>query len=318
MQHFLNTLNIILPVFAVITLGVILRRIGLIDQTFLQQINRLLYYVFLPLLLFYKISTADFATSFSPRLTLAMIATLSLGALLSYAAAYLLGYPPEDRGTFSQGGFRGNLAYVGLPIIMSAYGDAGFTRAGLLMGCLVPIINVWSILVHIMAQRHQHPERHWRLIRHQLLCNPLILGAAAGIFWNLAKWPVAGVAERSLHMVTAATLPLALLTIGGVFSPRQLQGDLKQAGLATLFKLVLFPMLNLLILLPMHLSTMDLGIAVLLAATPTAAASYVMAQELGGNPRLASSIIILSTLFSAVSVTLLLLLLSFLQGMPAS
>jgi hypothetical protein len=68
----------------------------------------------------------------------------------------------------------------------------------------------------------------------------------------------------------------------------------------------------------MHLSTMDLGIAVLLAATPTAAASYVMAQELGGNPRLASSIIILSTLFSAVSVTLLLLLLSFLQGMPAS
>lgn len=316
MQPFFTTLGIVLPVFAVMTLGTMLRRTGLINQDFIRQTNRLIYYALLPLLLFYKISTADFATSFNLKLTLGMIATLSAGAVICYALGYLLGYPPEDRGTFSQGGFRGNLAYVGLPIVLSAYGDTGFTRAGLLMGCLVPIINLWSILVHIIPQRHRHPTRHWQLVRNQLLYNPLIIGAMAGILWNLTGLPMRGIAGNTLHMVTAATLPLALITIGGAFSLRQLQGDLKKAGLASLFKLTVFPLLNLVIVSQLGIHGMDLGIAVLLAGTPTAAASYVLAHELNGNPSLASSIIILSTLFSAVSFTGLLTLLGLMGVVP--
>lgn len=316
MQPLILTLNIVLPVFAIITLGAVLRRTGLIDQAFVIQVNRLLYYIFLPLLLFYKIGTADFASSFNLKLTLAMLATLSLGALLSYTLACLLNYPMEDRGTFSQGAFRGNLAYVGLPIVLSAYGDAGFTKAGMLMGCLVPAINILSILVLIVPQRHRQAATSWNLVRNQLLCNPLIIGATAGIIWGLAKIPMPGMAERSLHMVTAATLPLALVAIGGAFSLQQLQGDLKKAGYASLFKLAAFPLLNLLVVYSLNINGMDLGIAVLLSGTPTAAASYVLAQELHGNPRLASSIIILSTLFSVVSFTGLLMLLGLMGLLP--
>jgi hypothetical protein len=316
MQPFFTILNIVLPVFAVMGLGAILRRAGLIDQVFLWQTNRLLYYVFLPLLLFYKIGTADFTTSFNLRLTLAMLVALSLGAVLSYSLGYMLGYAPEDRGTFSQGAFRGNLAYVGLPIVLSAYGDAGFTKAGVLMGFLVPIINLWAILVHIIPQRHQHPQPPWQLVRDQLLYNPLIIGSMAGILWNLTGLPMPGIAGSTLHMITGATLPLALLTIGGAFSLQQMQGDLKKAGLASLFKLAIFPLLNLPIIYLLNIRDMDLGIAVLLAGAPTAAASYVLAQELHGNPRLAGSIIILSTLLSAVSFTVILMLLSLMGLLP--
>jgi predicted permease len=316
MQPFFTTLSIVLPVFAVMTLGTLLRRTGLINQEFIRQTNRLIYYALLPLLLFYKISTANFATSFNPKLTLGMIATLSAGAVISYASGYLLGYPPEDRGTFSQGGFRGNLAYVGLPIVLSAYGDAGFTRAGLLMGCLVPVINLWSIVVHILPQRHRHPTRLWQLVRDQLLYNPLIIGAIAGILWNMSGLPMPDIAGNTLHMVTTATLPLALITIGGAFSLQQLQGDLKKAGLASLFKLAVFPLLNLWIISQLGIHGMDLGIAVLLAGTPTAAASYVLAHELNGNPSLASSIIIISTLFSAISFTGLLTVLGLMGLVP--
>ena len=89
------------------------------------------------------------------------------------------------------------LAYVGLPIVLSAYGDTGFTRAGLLMGCLVPIINLWSIVVHIIPQRHQHPTFHWKLVRDQLLYNPLIIGAMAGILWNLTGLAMPGIARNT-------------------------------------------------------------------------------------------------------------------------
>jgi predicted permease len=287
MQAFLTTLNIVLPVFAIIGLGALLRNKGLVDPSFLTQTNRLLYFILLPLLLFYKIGSADFETNFNLNLTLGMLATLSLGAVLSYGLALAFGYSPEDRGSFSQGAFRGNLAYVGLPIVLSAYGDAGFTKAGVLMGCLVPAINLLSILALIFARRNRHSSTNKRLLRDQLLCNPLIIGS----------------------LVTGATLPLALITIGGSFSLRQLQGDLRKAGLASLFKLAAFPLLNFFVISLFGIHGMDLGIAVLLAGTPTAAASYVLAQELDGNPRLTSSIIILSTTFSAASFTVLLTLL---------
>ncbi|ABA89197.1 membrane protein [Syntrophotalea carbinolica DSM 2380] len=316
MQPFLTTLNIVLPVFAVIFLGGLLRLKGLIDSAFLRQANRLLYYILLPLLLFYKIGTADFESSFNAKLTLAMIAALSLGALSSYALGSILGCPAEDRGSFSQGAFRGNLAYVGLPIVLSAYGETGFTRAGLLMGCLVPTINLLSILVLLLPQRHSHPDRTWKLIRDQLLCNPLILGSLAGIVWSLCHLPMPGMAARSLHLITGATLPLALLAIGGAFSLQQLQGDLKQAGLATVYKLAAFPLLNLLMLQLFAVKGMDLGIAVLLSGTPTAAASYVMALEMNSNAQLTSSIIVLSTLFCAGSFTIMLTLLGLMNLLP--
>lgn len=317
MHPFLTTLNIVLPVFAVMALGVLLRRRGIIGQEFLWQTNRLLYLVLLPLLLFYKIGTANFEASFNLALTLGMLAALSLGAMLSYAMAAWSGYPPEDRGSFSQGAFRGNFAYVGLPIVLSAYGEVGFTRAGILMGCLVPFINLYAILVLILPQRQRHPVRRWRLIRRQLLTNPLIIGSAAGILWSLSPLRLPTFIDRSLHMVTGATLPLALLVIGGTFSLRQLQGDLDKAGMASLFKLAAFPALNLLLLSWLGIGGMDLGIAVLLAGTPTAAASFVLAGELDGNPSLTGSIIVLSTLFSALGYTLLLMLLELMHLLPS-
>jgi predicted permease len=309
MQAFLTTLNIVLPVFAIIGLGALLRNKGLVDPSFLTQTNRLLYFILLPLLLFYKIGSADFETNFNLNLTLGMLATLSLGAVSSYGLALAFGYSPEDRGTFSQGAFRGNLAYVGLPIVLSAYGEAGFTKAGMLMGCLVPAINLLSILALILARGNRHSATKKRLLRDQLLCNPLIIGSLSGIAWSLSGLPLPDTVSRSLRLVTGATLPLALITIGGSFSLRQLQGDLRKAGLASLFKLAAFPFLNFLVIRLFGIHGMDLGIAVLLAGTPTAAASYVLAQELDGNPRLSSSIIILSTIFSAASFTVLLTLL---------
>jgi hypothetical protein len=116
-------------------------------------------------------------------------------------------------------------------------------------------------------------------------------------------------AGRILQPLSNIALPLALLAIGAGFSLRQLQGDLRRAGSAAALKLALQPFLNFLILMAMGFGGRELGIALLLAATPTAAASYIMAYELDGNPGLAASIIVLSTLLAAPVYTGLLLLL---------
>lgn len=309
MTHFIAILKIVFPVFALILLGAALHRLKIVDDHFCRQANRLVYFVFLPALLFYKTATADFAGSFNLRLVLGASAALLAGCLLAYAWGVAAGYAAADRGTFCQGAFRGNLAYVGLPIIFSAYGEQGLARAGMLMGGLVPLINLLAIVVLLLPHRSDRKLRApWR---EQLLLNPLVLAALGGLLWSRLALPMPELAQRTLLPLTQVALPLALLAIGAGFSLGQLQGDLLRAALASSFKLILFPLLNGLILVFMGITGQNLAIALLLATTPTAAASYIMAHELDGNPGLAASIIVLSTLLAAPVFTGLLLMLKF-------
>ncbi len=309
---FVEILLIVLPVFVVIGLGWVLLRFGLIDSEFLRQTNRLVYYVCLPLLLFYKIATADFSSNFNAALVSASALAIVAGFLISYAFARLRHYPPAVTGAFSQGSFRGNIAYVGLAIVLNAYGEAGLTKASMVMGFIVPVLNWFAILALLLPHRGKqgtHPSGDWR---RALLLNPLILASLAGLLWSFLQLPMPRLLASSLHLASSMTLPLALLAIGGSFTPQRLRGDLWRAGLATAIKLVIVPLCAAGLLWFFGLRGMDLGIGVLLAATPTATATYIMADQMGGDAELAGSIIMLSTLAAAVTYSIALFLLHFL------
>ncbi|MDT8440300.1 MAG: AEC family transporter [Desulfuromonadales bacterium] len=309
MALFFDILNIVLPVFVVIALGWLLRRIGLIDAPFLQMTNQLVYYVCLPLLLFYKIGTADFGINFNGRLVVASIATVAITFLISYAYTVARGYPAAQRGVFSQGSFRGNIAYIGLAIAMNAYGESGLTRAAILMGFLVPFLNLFAILALLWPHRGNTGQRGMTFWVRQFALNPLILASFLGIAWSFFELPIPVLFDRSLKIATGMALPLALLAIGGSFSLEKLRGDLFTASLASGAKLVWMPLLAALLLIGLGVDGMDLAIGVLIAGTPAATANYIMAHQLHGDAELAGGIVMLSTLLSAVTYTIALLLL---------
>ena len=308
MDLFSEILTIVLPVFAVIALGALLKRIGLIDATFLQQTNRLVYYVCLPLLLFYEIGRADFLASFNGRLVLGSILAVTVTFLASYFYTALRNYPPAARGVFSQGAFRGNIAYVGLAIVFNALGESGLTRAGILMGFLVPFLNLYAIVALLWPHRNNSDQGIPFLVR-QIAFNPLILASFAGIAWSFFAIPTPLLLERSLKISTGMALPLALLAIGAGFSLERLRGDLFTAFLAAGAKLVWLPLLAAGILLGLGVTGTDLEIGVLIAGTPAATANYIMAGQLKGDAELAGTIVMLTTLLSAVTYTIALLIL---------
>jgi len=309
MPLFVDILNIVLPVFSVIALGYLLRRLGLIDNAFLLQTNRLVYYICLPLLLFFKIGSADFFANFNAPLVLGSAAGIAGGFLGSYGWAMLRRYPPAVRGAFSQGSFRGNLAYIGLAIVFNAYGEGGLTRAGILMGFLVPVLNFFAILALLLPHRGSAPGRGAGFWLKQILLNPLIIASFAGIAWSFLKLPLPVVFARSLSIATGMTLPLALIAIGGTFSLEKLRGDLVLAGFATGVKLLWMPLATAVLLVLLGVRGHDLAIGVLMAGTPAATATYIMAHQLKGDSELAASIVMLSTLLSAVTYTIALLVL---------
>ncbi|KIH75787.1 hypothetical protein SAMN05660860_02919 [Geoalkalibacter ferrihydriticus] len=309
MALFFNILGIVAPVFLVIGLGYGLRRVGLIDNHFLFQTNRLVYYIALPLLLFYEIGRADFFANFNGALILGSSLTIALGFALSYGYAALRRYPAAARGAFSQGAFRGNLAYVGLAIIFNAYGSAGLTRAGILMGFLVPVLNFFAILALLLPHSKDGGDQGARFWARQLLLNPLIIASFAGIAWSFLHLPMPNILESTLRITTGMSLPLALLAIGGSFSLDRLRGDLIRAFLATSIKIVWLPLLATGILLLFGVRGQELAIGVLFAGTPAATATYIMAHQMKGDAELAGAIVMLSTLLSALTYTLALYIL---------
>lgn len=307
MQLFIETITIVFPIFLVIGLGTLLKQFRLFDEAFLQQTNRLVYVVFLPLLLFYKIGKADFSSFFNGSLVVGSILVIAIGFSLSYFYTGKRRYAAAIRGSFCQGSFRGNLAYIGLAICLNAYGEEGLTKAGILMGFLVPALNLLAILALLLPHHGRDEEKTPNLIVQTIL-NPLIIASFLGIIWSFWSLPIPLIIDRSLNITTGLALPLALLAIGGGFSLERLKGDLKLAGLASTIKLVLLPLLALVLLVPLGVAGSDLGIGILMAGTPAATATYIMAQQMKGDADLAGSIVMLSTLASAFSYTILLLL----------
>lgn len=309
MQLFADILNIVLPVFSVIALGWLLRRVGLIDSSFLKQTNRLVYYVCLPLLLFYKIGTADFFKNFNGHLVVGSILAITITFVVSYLYSVYRDYPNNARGVFAQGAFRGNIAYMGLAITLNAYGETGLTRAGILMGFIVPFLNLYAIFALLWPHRGDGSQRGAGFWLRQIIFNPLIIASFLGITWSFLDLPIPLVFERSLRIATGMTLPLALLAIGGGFSIERLRGDLIKAALASGIKTIWLPILAAALLMTMGVEGMDLGIGVLIAGTPAATANYIMADQLKGDAELAGTIVMLSTLLSAITYTAALLVL---------
>lgn len=311
MVQLTQILLIVLPVFLVIGLGFALQRTNLFSREFTVQLNRLIFYVALPALLFHKISLANFTSSFNGRLLFGLLATMFVMFAGSYLYGVVRGYPVPRLGAFCQASFRSNVAYIGIAIVFSAYGEDGLAAAGIVIGFFVPMLNFLSVLALLLPQRNGDAKPTAGIWLQQLGLNPLILACLAGIAWSLLKLPLPTIMDRTLDIVTGMALPLALLSIGASFSMDRLKGDIQVVAMASLFKIVVMPSIAVILLMMLGLRGRELGIGFILAGAPTAAAAFVMAQQLNNDAELSGSIIMVSTLFSLVTYTGGLYLLSF-------
>ncbi|MGB3399117.1 MAG: AEC family transporter [Candidatus Deferrimicrobiaceae bacterium] len=301
----MEILQAVLPVFLVIAIGATARRFRFIGEPFIDTANMLVYYLLLPALLFYKIGTSNFHEAFNAPLVVggyaATIATFLAATVLSRNLDMTLG----ERGSFVQATVRGNLAYMGLPIVFSAVGDIGLTKAGVLMGFMVPLIN--SLAVVALVTPHGNGKgrgrENARRVAYQLAINPVILSCFIGILWSLFKIPLPLVADRTFSILSSATLPLALLCLGGAFSFERARSGFRLAALATGMKVILLTALAVAVYRWMGLAGDDLRVGVIMMGCPTAVVTYVMASQLKGDTDLASTIIVLSTAVSAVTIT---------------
>lgn len=298
------------PVFLLIGFGALLVRIGFLKNEMLRGMNDLAYWIGLPSFIFYRLATVTLqGDDLWPMLSVFLTGT-AVALITSQAAVRILRLPATSRGTFLQAGFRGNLAFIGLPVVIFAFsglagGNIERTQelAVLALAPIMVIYNIVAVFVLYASHAGSGPKLVLKTVR-QLVANPLIIASAAGIAVALLGWPFPHFLHRSLQALSQLALPLALLSIGGSLLVVPVKGSLRSALIASLIKVAVAPIAGFGAGIALGIPPQVTLVAVIYLACPTAAASYVLARQLGGDEALAASTVVISTILSLISLSI--------------
>lgn len=297
----LSILENISPVFLVILLGFVSRRMGFLPDLFITSANRLVYFVAIPILVYDEISRGTFSESFDLFQIGGTFLAVALMGALSYLVSRVLRISEGGAATFIQTSFHGNLGYVGLAVVFYAMGPEGRGAASVLAGFLILFQNVFAIGMYTFLTSSD--DKIDKRLMGRFLGNPIILATILGLLSSALGVRAPVFLERSFGIVADMALPLALLIIGGSLRPAPGK-RIQLVAVSTVLKLVMLPLAGFLLFRLLGVGTTQAETAVILLASPSATVTYVMASEMGGKPDLAAAAVTISTVLSIVTYTM--------------
>lgn len=302
MENLIFSLNATVPIFLLMVLGFALRKLGVIDDVFASKMNKFVFLVPLPALLFEDLSTVDFSQVWNMKFVLFCFGATLVSIALAAAVSFLW----RDRsiqGEFIQASYRSSAALLGIAFIQNIYGNAGM--APLMIIGSVPLYNVMAVVVlsFFQPERKKLDRGVWKATLKGIATNPIILGIAAGLLWSALRIPMPSVLEKMVSDVGAAATPLGLMAMGASFDLKKAFGKAKPAVAASAMKLVLFAALFLPLAVWLGFRREELVAILVMLSSATTVSCYVMARNMGHEGVLTSSVVMLTTLFSAFTMT---------------
>lgn len=305
--------NVAFPVFALMACGWLTGRFGLLGEASSEALNRFVYYVALPPLFFLATAKAPVADI----LHWPFIAAYGGGAALTFALGIFVARVafPDRLACVSLHGLStifGNTGYMGIPLLLTAFGQAGMPPAiitAIINGSIV--IGLATVLVELDIGRGTGKSVA-SLVGDAMLAalkSPLVLSPFAGIAVSLSGITLPAALDNFCTLVGSAASPCALFAIGLFLVGKPVAGDLKEVSWVCFLKLLVQPAFT--YALAYWLLSMDplwSKSAVILAALPVGSTLFVVAQKYGVYVRRATAAILLSTVLSVLTVSALLVL----------
>jgi malonate transporter len=305
-------LNVALPIFGVILAGYLAGRWRILGGESTAALNAFVSYFALPVLFFGSLARTPVAAVLDPGLMLGfgivVLVTFGLGMLATRVVA------GGGLAAMSLQGIAaswGNVGYMGVPLCLAAFGEAGLPPAMLTVIVTAVIAMVLGVmLIELEVAAGHGPLRTFLRAAFNVARNPLPLSIALGIAVSAVGLPIPTPVEKWLDLLGAAAAPCALFAIGLFLSDKSVRSGLAEASLAALVKLLVQPLLALAVLpLFVDLGSVPGKVALLMASLPTAANAFVLAKQFDLQVEQNSASILLSTAFSVITVSALLVML---------
>jgi predicted permease len=292
----MQTALTLLPDFALILLGYALRRWMTLGDHFWSGLEKLVYFVLFPALLFNAITRTPLSFDAIPLIGTGA-AAMTGAMVLALLAKPLLPLTPISFASQFQCAFRFN-SYIGLAVAAKLHGAAGIAAMGLLAGGMVPFANFAAVW---MLARHGSTSV-WR----ELARNPLFLSTFAALLWNLGGLGVTPSVGAFLGRLGEAAIALGLLAVGAALKLRGALGPSGRvaAGYFLIVKLLAMPLIALAVARQIGLVGIHFDVVMMFAALPTASSAYILAQRMNGDGARVAWLISASTLLGMVSLPL--------------
>ncbi len=294
--------NIVAPVFLIILLGYFLKRIGVINENFVEITSKFVFNVSLPAFIFMKISTLDLTAA----LDIGQIIFIYTGTLLVYFIVWIIASlyikDGRDLSVFVQGAYRSNYAIVGLAIIANLFGNEGLGKASLILAFLLPLYNVLAVIILTVPMR-KTKKLNLRNTVQEIILNPLIIAVIVALPFSYFKLELPSMLFTTGNFLADVALPLALIGIGGSLNIENIKRASTLAFSSSMLKLIVVPVVLTFFAYLFGYRDMDLGIMFILFACPTAIVSFIMAEAMGCNSKLAGNIVVISTIGSVITIS---------------
>ncbi len=302
-------INSIAPIFLLIALGKILQKTAFLPDSFFKGLNRFVFWFALPALLISSISEAKLELTAISRIVLLLACGTLLSMLLAWLLSRRLSLPAPKTGSFIQGSFRGNGAFIALPVITYSLGTIDPQAKTLATVVLAPVVVLFNMLGVLVLTHYSRNRKSAGIsiiaVLTELLKNPLIIACASGLALNLFHLHLPQFLIRPLDALGHTALPLVLMSIGASLEFERLRGAASPTLIASLIKTMAAPAFGFLLAGWFGLSPTEKLIAIFYLAAPAAGMSYVMAEVMGNDGPLAGRIVAFSTLLSAGTIPII-------------
>lgn len=300
MESFLFSLNATIPVFIVILLGYFLKIRGKVNDNFCNVANEINYKITLPALLFKDISSTNIKETFDLKYIVFCAVVTTICFFTIWALSKVFVKDKLEVGAFVQGSFRGSAAVLGIAFIQNVYGDAGM--APLMIIGAVPLYNIYSVLV-LTFEGKDNDSKNIKNAFLNICKNPIIISIIIGVIVSYLDFEFPLIVDKSIGSVAQLATPLALLVIGAGFEGKKAIAKLKITTVGTIIKLIIQPALFLPVAIAMGFAGDKMIAILIMLGSPTTASCYIMAKSMNNDTVLTSSMVVMSTLFSSITLT---------------
>ena len=301
MESFLVAVNAVMPFLIYISFGYGVRMSGLVDEAFMNKLNKLIFRAFFPILMFNNLYKVEPGFTLDGRLVAVGVGSVLLLELILVflVPKFVKGNP--QRGVVIQAIYRSNLVLFASPLTTSLFGETGSVLASMMVAIVIPIYNVTAVII---LELFHGGKSDIRVLVKNVCTNPLILGALVGFIFFMLQIKLPACIDETAAQFADLTTPLALFVLGGTLHFSAVRGNLKYLVPSLTVKMVFLPAVITALATAMGFGNLERFVLFTMYATPVATASYSMAQNMGGDGELAGQFVVISTAVSIVTIFL--------------
>ena len=303
MENLIFSLNATIPIFLMMLLGMLFRKLGWMDEVFAAKMNKFVFLVPLPVLLFEQLATVDFSEVWDIKFILFCFVVTAISITISTLIS-MLWKDRSIKGEFIQATYRSSAALLGIAFIQNMYGTAGM--APLMIIGSVPLYNVMAVVVLSLFKpgNNSFDKALVKKTLKGIVTNPIIIGIVAGFVWSALKLPMPLILHKTVSSIGATATPMGLMSMGATFEMKKATSKMKPILVAVFMKLVGFCAIFLPVAAMLGFRNEQLIAILVMLGSATTVSCFVMARNMGHEGTLSSGVIMMTTLLSAFTLTM--------------